>query len=195
MLLLDEGEAIAGQLIDLEETVPRLWSLGVLNGDAALWKKRVLPASVIFASEYLAQASHKTTSLGDSRSFLSDGVLQHTMKWGLELVKNSDRGYLLNLWRSTSGLQGFLRSDPFLCITQGDLYLVAFTTGEADARNQLNRTLEQASNLGVTRFRLYSFTAKIAENLQIGSDGTTVMLDPAAELFSDLSLNQPGKGA
>jgi hypothetical protein len=159
LLISDQDTVIAGQLIVSEAGEPRLWSFGLLNGDPSYSRKRVLAASFLFSSEHLSKMGYGKMKLGDSRAFLNDGVLQYKMKWGMELTSSSQKGFLLNLLTPTAGLLSFLNANPFFCIEDKELFLVAFVRDEsAPEQTRIAAALENARSLGIVKSRFYSFS-------------------------------------
>lgn len=181
LLILDQDEAIAGQLIVREAGGPRLWSFGLLNGDLSYSKKRTLAASFLFSSEHLSGQGYGTMKLGDSRAFLNDGVLQYKMKWGMELTSCSQKGYLLHLLKPTAALKSFLSTNPFFHIEDGKLSIVAFVRNENEpGLTHVETALENAHNLGVVKSRVYSFS----ENPEDAVEGNIMSISSAKDLFA-----------
>jgi hypothetical protein len=181
LLIWDQTQAIAGELIVLEATMPRLWSFGVLNGDLTHFNKRVVAASILFSSDYLSKKGYEKMSLGDSRAFVNDGVLQFKMKWGLQLSGVHRKGYLLRLLGASTGLLSFLNENPFFCFENGELSFVAFVGNKsAPGQSNIATALENARSLGVEKSQFYSCT----EHLEDVVEGNPVSIRSAKDLFA-----------
>jgi len=111
-----QGEAIAGVLILHEDRRPRLWSNGILNGDPIHWKDRAIPASYLFASEYLAQKGFDSMHMGSTRAFLADGVMTYKTKWKVRAHVEALRGFLLKPLTPSPALDSFFVANPLVAL-------------------------------------------------------------------------------
>jgi hypothetical protein len=190
LMINDQDHTIGGQLILFEAPSPRLWSFGVLNGDPLHLRNGAFAAAIIFSSDYLSKQGHVRMNLGESRAFLSDGVLQYKTKWGWNIRKSSQRGYMLSLLESSAGLQSFLCTNPFLCIEDGALSIVAFAGDEGeDGHAQVAKALERANSLGVSNSQVYSFLPQPAD---VVVEGQAIKVRSVTDLFHHRRMGRDG---
>ena len=123
LLIKKEKKYIAGILIDYESlnNVPKLWSLGVKDGNPDYVKAGVIGASTYFSFKYLKEQGYKGVHFGASRPFLNDGVLRYKKKWGLQIVDSTEKGFLITPLSSSIGTKGFLLKNPFIYFDQDEL--------------------------------------------------------------------------
>jgi hypothetical protein len=107
LLVLKGNEAIAGLVILRESSIPRLWSIGLKNGDQAHWKEGAIAAAYNFASQYMAQQGFTQMHLGLMRSFYRDGVFQNKKKWGITIATDSSAGFIIKPLGESGGLNHF----------------------------------------------------------------------------------------
>ncbi|MEE9904498.1 MAG: hypothetical protein K4305_03575 [Chlorobium sp.] len=116
LLLIEMGnESISGVLIIQEDNkTPILWRNGLKNGNTAYWNTGAIFATYYFSSKYLHKLGHKDLNLGNTRSFLNDGVLNFKKKWPLT-IKSSNKSHLLIIpFKITESTISFLIKNPFI---------------------------------------------------------------------------------
>ncbi|WP_449258402.1 hypothetical protein [Chlorobium limicola] len=116
LLLVESGrETISGVLIIQEKNkTPLLWRNGLKHGDTKLWKLGAIFATYYFSSEYLYRLGYKHMNLGNTRSFLNDGVLNYKKKWPLT-IKSATKSHLLIIPNNvTEGIGSFLTNNTFI---------------------------------------------------------------------------------
>jgi hypothetical protein len=129
LLFIKKGkECIAGGLIVKIEYVPHIWVSAVKDGNSDYVKLGALQALHYFAFHYLHEQGHKKVSLGHTRAFLKDGVLQYKRKWRLELkgISKDGIGYLIKLLSRTPGTEAFFLNNPFIYADRGKLKAAIF---------------------------------------------------------------------
>lgn len=119
------GQDIAGVLI-VREPIPQLWCAGVLNADPRWRRAGAIPATYVFASEHLVQQGFSQMSMGLSRGFLADGVLQYKNKWDHRIFTCTSIGFLLRVCQVTPGTRAFLCTNPFVYREDDRLYGAVF---------------------------------------------------------------------
>lgn len=115
LLVESEREAISGVLIIQEHNKnPLLWRNGLKYGDTTYWKSGAIFATYYFSSEYLHKLGYKHMNLGNTRSFLSDGVLNYKKKWPLT-IKSATKSHLLIIpCKISEGTRSFLIKNPII---------------------------------------------------------------------------------
>jgi len=137
LLFVKKGnEAIAGQVIGFQGNQPGLGCVGLKDGNPAHLKDGAMAAAFYFSSLYLQERGYKKMSLGGSRAFLKDGVLQYKKKWNLELVRRTTfnttklfifkPGFIVKPLQLSQGLKGFFLRNPFIYVDKGHLYGAVF---------------------------------------------------------------------
>ena len=120
MFVMKEDEPIAGMGIDFATTPPTLFALGIKKPIDTHRKMGVVAASYHFALERLANQGYATASVGLSRPFLDDGVLQYKRKFGTCITGCHDQYTLLRILNRSESLEAFLVNSPFIHRTFSD---------------------------------------------------------------------------
>lgn len=131
LVLVHDGERdIAGMMIVYDDSGPRLWSMGVREGDRRYLKQGALAALYHFSLEHLAAKGFHSVSLGLSRAFLNDGVLRYKRKWAQRLTDTTAPKIALRAATDTPASDAFLHNNPFIFETEGKLYGALFLREE-----------------------------------------------------------------
>jgi hypothetical protein len=109
-----------------ENGEPRLWSMGVRDGDRRYLKRGALAAVYYFAFRYFTQKGFTNVGLGLSRAFLNDGVLRYKAKWGQRLVGTVPDRIAFTVVDETPASASLLQSNPFIFERSGRLYGAVF---------------------------------------------------------------------
>jgi hypothetical protein len=134
LLLIKDGEdIIAGVQIDYKimNGIPRTTQLGILSGDFHYVKKGALIAIYYYTIEYLKKNKHKKLSLGTTRPFINDGLLNFKLSWGANIVCETSTAFLLCILSHKKCLKTFLLSNPFICMDRNGLSLATFCEGNS----------------------------------------------------------------
>jgi hypothetical protein len=129
LLQIKEGqEIVAGVIIDYKiiKGIPRITKLGVLRGDFNYVKRGAIIALYYYTIQYLKQKNFEKFSLGLTRPFFRDGVLQYKLNWGAKIVCESSNAFLLSLLSQKKCLKSFLSSNPFIIQDRNNLNLATF---------------------------------------------------------------------
>ena len=126
VLVKHAGDVVGGALVDLRDRIPVLRDVGILDGDRRLLNLGVVTAANFFALQYLHQHGAKTASLGLSRCFLDDGVLQYKRKWKATFEHPSQTGFLFRIHEMTAASRGFLVANPSITEANGSLRRTRF---------------------------------------------------------------------
>ena len=122
------GEYLAGFVIIYEPNAPRLWSLGVRDGDHGLVRDGVLAALYVFCFDFLTGKGFKNVYVGGSRPFLRDGVLNFKRRRSQRLTGFQWEGFSLKVLQLTPGVKHFLLQNPFAFRSRGQLHGAVFAT-------------------------------------------------------------------
>ena len=133
LLIKDGQDVIAGALIDYKimNGIPWMIQVGILRGDFNYVKKGALTAIYYYTIEYLRKRNHKKFSLGYARPFIYDGLTQHKLYWGANIVCETSKAFLLCILSHKKCLKTFLLNNPFICKDRNGLTLATFTKGNS----------------------------------------------------------------
>jgi hypothetical protein len=127
LLLVNQGEeSIAGMLITYENEVPRLLVLGIKNADSNYMNQGAGGAAYQFAMQHIKEKGYVSLSLGSTRAFLKDGVLQHKEKWGVMVSNSKNKVFQLCSRSLNPAVRNFLINNPFICVRASDLTETVF---------------------------------------------------------------------
>ena len=115
-----------------QKNVPRLWLLGIKDGDQSYFKEHASTACYYFASCYLQAQGYRNVHLGGSRAFLNDGVLQFKKRRGLRVLNRSEGGLVIKVISASDGLKGFFLRNPFVYVDRGELCGAIFVDNDED---------------------------------------------------------------
>jgi hypothetical protein len=137
--LKKEGSVLAAQLIVREAIRPRLWCLGVRDGDAQHVKDGAHIAACHFSLDYLAKQGYRKASLGWTRAFLRDGVLSFKNRWSPRIINSTFEGFALSFPSCSKATQSFLLNNPFIHQKSGALHSALFVSSETPSRDVLQK--------------------------------------------------------
>lgn len=159
LLLVSRGALVAGgMLIVRREPVPRIWSLGIRDGDRQHVKDGVLAALFHFTFDHLAAGGFRRVKLGWSRAFLRDGVLQFKRKLSQTLTSASPAGTALQILAWTPATQAFVTNNPFIIEADGQLSGAVFTEEDITAEPSTIAEIEKSHwHPGMARVSVYRF--------------------------------------
>jgi hypothetical protein len=158
LLINKKNEYIAGMLILYQENGPRLWLLGIKDGDQCYLKDHAGIACYYLASSYLQEQGYGSVNLGGSRGFLNDGVLQFKKKWGFRLVGKSEGGFVIKPVFASRGLKGFFQRNPFIYMDQRRLCGAIFVENDEDCCSKSFEKLCKCLWLnGLSKLNIYRF--------------------------------------
>ena len=132
LVLIHDGERdIAGMMIVYDDDRPRLWSVGVRDGDRTYLQRGALAAVYHFCFQYLAERHFSSVNLGLSRAFLNDGILRYKKKWAQKLAGTAANRIALKVAAETPASKSFLQNNPFIFEKSGKLYGAVFLADDA----------------------------------------------------------------
>jgi hypothetical protein len=154
----EKGKIVAGVIIDYKimHDMPRITKLGVLNGDFNYVKRGALSALYYYTIRYLKEKKYKKLSLGSTRPFLSDGVLQHKLNWGAKIVCETSNAFLLSLVSKKKCLKKFLLNNPFILKNRNNLSLAIFSDQNIKACPYLSKNENKIKLYGLDKLTSFS---------------------------------------
>lgn len=156
LLLKHQEQSIAGLLIIHEETGPRLWSVGVRDARPEYSQLGAMPALYHFSFEHLLAKGLKRVSLGASRAFLRDGVLQYKRKYGQRIASAFPDGFMLRVRTLTPAVRAFLANNPFIFRRGVELHGAAFSDADpAPSGQDVRQAQVDCLNPGLSRLHIY----------------------------------------
>jgi len=159
LLLKKEQEYIAGILIYYTKNKARLWRSGIKDGNFDyVVKDRAKGALYYFSIIYLKEKNAKNISLGDSRAFLNDGILQYKKKWGINISNTSEPGFMIKPLDKTDGVKSFLLNNPFIIKKKRKLNGAVFVEDyKIISMNQFKKIYKNYFLPGMNRLYVYGF--------------------------------------
>jgi hypothetical protein len=160
LLFVNQGqESIAGMLIDYEGGVPRLLVLGIKDADPTFISQGAGGAAYQFAIQYIKERGYTFLSLGSTRAFINDGVLQHKEKWGIKVSNSKNVVFQLCPQSLNSGVKSFLVNNPFMCIHAAKLTETIFTgSGNSLDSSEIDDIFRKYQLNGVKTLRVCRFS-------------------------------------
>lgn len=147
VMVLRDGEAVAGGTLLYEAGQVRAWCMGVKNGDRRYVREGAIAAIYRYQIAHLASAGRARLHLGASRPFLNDGVLAFKRKWGMRAADRMAKWFQLTCPRHCEAGRAFLAHNPFIYETAGTLYGAVFAEG---ARRPTDSQLDALALPGLT---------------------------------------------
>jgi hypothetical protein len=114
LLVRRENDEIAGTLINMREEIPRLWVIGIKDGNFELVKEGAMHAIWYYFFKYFEEKGIRRVSLGYTRSFFDDGVLQYKKQWGMKIAGASREYFCVKPLDGSGGVISFLQNNPFI---------------------------------------------------------------------------------
>ena len=109
-----------------------------------------------FGLQHLENKGYKKASLGYSRPFLHDGILQFKKKWSQRLVTADDEGFALKVLSRTPAAKAFLCHNPFIFRRRGKFFAAVFVYGDRPPTDEEIRAIHSDySYAGLARLFIY----------------------------------------
>ncbi|MFT5711268.1 MAG: hypothetical protein ACI8QT_001973 [Halioglobus sp.] len=169
LLVKHEEKIVAGVLI-LMRDVPCLWLGGIRDSSDAYRRLGAVGATYVFPAMYLSDQGYKQMGLGRSRCFFNDGVFRYKGKWNHRLVSTDKDGLILKVLNTSEAAVGFLSSQPFVCIDQGELAAAFFVDTFPDLNPKSQKEIDMLSNLdGLAAVNIYGLKGQQSEICKLGA--------------------------
>lgn len=130
LLIKNQEQSIAGQLIWYQGECPQLWEMGVRDGNENYVKDGASNALYHFGLQHLQGKGYKKAWLGWSRPFLRNGVLQYKRKWSQKLTVSANYGFAFRVLSHTPATKAFLCNNPFIFKRDDRLFGAVFVDGD-----------------------------------------------------------------
>ncbi len=126
LFILQQGQTIAGCLIQYEGRRPHLLYMGIKDSDYAHIRAGAMGAIYYFGLLSLGSEGYTRAAVGWSRAFLNDGVLLYKKQRGACLAESYPIGFRLKVAQASAGAKAFLKNNPFITIVKGKYYGALF---------------------------------------------------------------------
>ncbi len=137
LLLVKEGQSpVAGILLSHEYEIPKMYALGIKDGNLEYLSRGALFACYHFTLEYLAGAGYRTVNAGSSKGFIRDGVMNFKRKFGHRLTEPQEYYLLLTPLRHSRQTTALLCEQPVICELNGTLHSLVFVDEDRLAKLQ-----------------------------------------------------------
>jgi len=146
LLIKHEETTIAGVVIQMLD-IPRLWIGGIRNSSEIYRRMGAVGATYHFPAEYLTERGYQQMSLGRSRSFFNDGLMQYKGKWNHHLTDFDTDGLIIKALTMSDALSGFLTNQPFARIVRGKLHATAFIDASYQSSKHTLKEVNTARSL------------------------------------------------
>jgi len=133
LFVLSDRNRVGGMLIRRDDHGPRLWKLGVRNGERVYTEMGVGTALYWYSLQHLEKKGHRRANIGGSRAFITDGGYRYKRKWGQRLIGGSDTCFRIVLLANTGGARAFLARNPFIFREGNDLKCAVFPDSKPPA--------------------------------------------------------------
>lgn len=185
LLVIQDGERIAGNAIVYEKGRARGWAIGVKNGDERYKKQGALAALYYFEICHLEKRGYSRVHYGGSRPFLRDGAIQYKKKWGMHFTGRIRAGFLLKPLRDTPGVRGFLRHNPFVHAAGPDLHYqgaIFADSSDADTSTYIKDIHKNFYFPGMECMMVYDFDGELDRNAVPADMASVVSVTTAVPL-------------
>ncbi len=157
ILLNDGNDDVAGLTILYEAPRPRLWTLGVRDGNPLESQRAALAALYPVCFQYLVANEHDSVNLGLSRAFLEDGVLRFKRKWGQKIVDTAKARIALKVVADTPASAALLRTNPFIFERAGRMSAAVFLPEQRElTADDVKRLRKQYLHDGLSKLFLFA---------------------------------------
>ena len=158
LLIKKDQEYIGGAILVYGKNVPRIWSIGIKDGNNDYLKAGISGALDYFSMIYLKQKGYKKMNYGLSRAFLKDGALQYKKNRGLQVVDSTENGFLIKPLSSSIVTKEFFINNPFIYIDQDGLTEAIFLENDRSySEKNLKRLYKKYNLKGISNFDVYLF--------------------------------------
>lgn len=100
---------------------PFLLELGVLTGDTDYVRLGAFTAAYYYSIMHFEKKGYSKMSLGRTRSFLNDGVLQYKRRWSMKIISPQKNRFFIVPAAYTEGVVSFMNNNPFITEENGRL--------------------------------------------------------------------------
>lgn len=130
--ILHDGAPVGGCLL-VYGAKPRVFSVGVLDGDREWYRAGAGLANYVLCFEHLRAQGFAEASLGRCRPFLSDGPLVFKKRLGAGIAGAEPDGIVLRPLEQSAAVAEVLAANPFIHADRRGLHAVLFSAQPATA--------------------------------------------------------------
>lgn len=137
LFLEKDSQRIAGQMIYYEKDKAVAYELGIKDGNFQWVQQGAITALYLHTFNYCKSKGIKKLSLGGSRPFISDGVLNYKLtNWKMRINRYSKKFYfLIKQHRPNKFTQDFLCNNPFISLNNGEMMINTFYQKSGKEKN------------------------------------------------------------
>jgi len=162
LFVIKESQRIAGTMICYKDDNTVAYELGVRDGDFRWVEQGAISALYFNTINYCRSKGIKKLSLGGSRPFLSDGVLNYKLRnWNMKVDDYSKTFYfLIKQHRQSNFAQDFLSKNPFISLKNGDMVVNTFYLKKDKENNVTKDTEAKFIKYGLPKVDVHCFDVK-----------------------------------
>ena len=162
LFVIKESQRIAGTMICYKDDNTVAYELGVRDGDFRWVEQGAISALYFNTINYCRSKGIKKLSLGGSRPFLSDGVLNYKLRnWNMKIDDYSKTFYfLIKQHRQSNFAQDFLSKNPFISLKNGDMVVNTFYLKKDKENNVTKDTEAKFIKYGLPKVDVHCFDVK-----------------------------------
>jgi hypothetical protein len=177
---------VAGITIIYELGLPKLWMVGVREGDDYA-RQGVIAALYHFSFQYLVSKGFDSVGVGGSKALLNDGVLKFKQKMSQKIVRGSKNGYALKINALNDATVSWLKNNPFVFKEDSALHAAVFAeSSEIISDKYFRDSYKKYFQVGIASMTIYvvgnideSISALIPDDL-----AGFIQLKPAIEILA-----------
>jgi hypothetical protein len=183
LLVEQEGECLAGEIILFEKGRARAWSVGVKDGSRAFVRQGVLKVCEYFEIQHLSERGYKKIHWGASRPFLRDGALRHKKAWGVRIVDNARTGFAVKVPRRSPGVEAFLKNNPFIYRVDGAYHGAVFRDDLVTAGSSVQQLDSEYYIDGLRDITIFQLASEVPNAIIPGELAPRVKVRSAEPVF------------
>jgi len=133
------NEILAGVVVDYESSIPKIWSIGVLDGEVQHLQLGVVGACYFYLGKHLFEKGYLRANFGYCRAFYNDGAFTLKRKWGITIEGGVKVGFLLKNPKRDTSINNFLKNNPFVYFKNAALHGVTFIDEQEQPTEQSSK--------------------------------------------------------
>jgi hypothetical protein len=148
---------VAGITIIYELGLPKLWMVGVRDGDDYA-RQGVIAALYHFSFQYLVSKGFDSVGVGGSKALLNDGVLKFKQKMAQKIVRGSKNGYAIKINTLSTAVVCWLKNNPFVFKRDSALHAAVFVeASEIISDKYFRECYKKYFQVGIASMTIYCF--------------------------------------
>lgn len=123
--VIQNGIEVGGTLVYIKNRTMRNPYMGIINGDDSIGRSGVSRLLYYYVMQLAHSWNCDAVNFGSSRPFISDGVLNYKLKWGMDVVQDelSSAAFALIAPNHTPAAMQFMSTHPFFELIDDSLKL------------------------------------------------------------------------